>query len=142
MGLKSVLLLLSFPLGIVLLVTPDCVIGGVEKSTEKIVIGTEYITTASRERVEKTASLLSPLKLKGSKILAENIAWGEMQSGPDASIDFTKLDWFIDVFQSYGHDNLTLPLKHHSEWASKDVTALSTGNPAPNRSIWIYMRNG
>jgi len=86
-----------------------------------ILIGTEYIIIEAPWRVSPLADLLEPLGLTAAKPLPENFAWGKMQSSPEADLDFTNLDNFVNQFQSQGIETLVLGLRSLNDWASKDV---------------------
>jgi len=86
-----------------------------------ILIGTEYIIIEAPWRVAQLADLLEPLGLTAAKPLPENFAWGKMQSSPEADLDFTNLDNFVNQFQSQGIETLVLGLRSLNDWASKDV---------------------
>jgi hypothetical protein len=83
-----------------------------------ILIGTEYITIENPARVGTMAEALAPLGLTMAKPLPENLTWGKMQPGPEAAINFSLLDNFVDEFQAIGVQNLLLALKSNNEWAS------------------------
>lgn len=88
---------------------------------EPIRIGTEYIVIEIPFRVRPLAIMLAPLELTAAKPLPENFSWGKMQSSPDATIDFNRLDTFVKEFQAIGVSDLVLALRSLSNWASKDV---------------------
>jgi hypothetical protein len=90
-------------------------------SSRPIQVGTEYVTIEIPLRVGALADLLAPLGLTAAKPLPENFAWGQMQSSPDAAIDFTRLDNFVKEFQGIGVQNLVLALRSLSNWGSKDI---------------------
>jgi hypothetical protein len=54
-----------------------------------------------------------------------------MQSAPDAPIDFADLDLFVRSYQDAGFTVLTVALKPHNRWASKDVGLLGAENASP-----------
>lgn len=56
------------------------------QSRSPILIGTEYIPIENANRVRRLAELLAPLGLEMAKPLPETIAWGNMQTSPDAPI--------------------------------------------------------
>ncbi|MCL5428222.1 MAG: hypothetical protein M1347_00255 [Chloroflexi bacterium] len=89
--------------------------------TVPILIGTEYVIIETPLRVKPLANMLAPLGLTAVKPLPENFSWGKMQSSPEASIDFTRLDTFVKEFQAIGVDTLVLGLRSLSNWASKDI---------------------
>ena len=62
---------------------------------------------------------------------AEAHDWGTMQRGPDAEIDFGKLDNYVRDFQAAGISVTTLALKSHSDWASVDHSTFRSNNAAP-----------
>ncbi len=88
---------------------------------EPILIGTEYVIIEIPFRVRPLATMLAPLGLSAAKPLPENFAWGQMQSSPEAAIDFTKLDTFIKEFQAVGVETPVLALRSLNNWASKDI---------------------
>lgn len=90
--------------------------------TAPILIGTEYVIIEIPFRVRPLANMLAPLGLSAAKPLPENFAWGQMQSSPDAAIDFTRLDTFVKEFQAIGVDTLVLALRSLNNWASKDIS--------------------
>lgn len=84
-----------------------------------ILIGTEYIGIENLARVSRLARALEPVGLTAAKPLPDNFNWGNMQSSPEAALDFGKLDNFVREFQSAGFVELVLALKSNSPWASK-----------------------
>ena len=63
--------------------------------TGRIAIGTEYILIDQARRMGTLAEMLGPLGITAAKPLGEHIEWGAMQSGPQAPIDFGRLDDFV-----------------------------------------------
>ncbi|MES2176770.1 MAG: hypothetical protein V4550_02805 [Gemmatimonadota bacterium] len=96
-----------------------------------IVVGFEYALLDNQRLVANMAAAFADAGLTGMKHYVESVQWGEMQRGPNAAIDFTKLDWFVREYQTRGFTELTISLKPHSEWASKDVKKLRASNAAP-----------
>ncbi len=80
----------------------------------------------------------------GMKHYAEAVAWGEMQKAANQPINFSKLDLFVHEYQKAGFTELTIALKSHSKWVSKNVGLFWTNNPVPKKkfkklySKWIY----
>jgi len=69
--------------------------------------------------------------IPGMKHDVEAVRWGSMQSGPKENIDFDVLDRFVSAYQAQGFTELTLSLKPHSRWASRDVRRLTSTNGSP-----------
>jgi len=101
----------------------------------KTVIGLEYATLDNEAAVTSKASAYAAMGLTGFKHYVEAVDWGSMQKGPEAAIDFTRLDWFVREYQRNGFAELLISLKSHSAWASKDVQSLfgqlGGSNPTP-----------
>jgi len=118
--------------------TPD------PQSRSPILIGTEYILIDNASRIATLAELLAPIGLQMAKPLPENFAWGNMQTAPDAPIDFGRLDVFVKEFQDAGFREFLIALKSGSSWGSKDFSALSSSNLTPKPAHmatyeqWIY----
>jgi hypothetical protein len=56
----------------------------------------------------------------------DNFAWGHMQNGPDAAIDFSLTDSYVREYQQAGFTDVVLALKENSSWASRGAS-----DPAP-----------
>jgi len=96
-----------------------------------IVVGLEYAVVDNPGLAAGMAGLYGGTGLTGMKLLGEASAWGPMQSGPKAAIDFADLDLFVRSYQDQGFTALTVALKPHSRWASKDVGLLGAENASP-----------
>ena len=96
-----------------------------------MVIGLEYAVLDNLRLVTSMATALSATGLTGMKHYVESVQWGEMQKSATAPVDFTKLDWFVKEYQTKGFTELTLSLKPHSAWGSKNVGRLKSTNAAP-----------
>lgn len=96
-----------------------------------ILIGMEYVLIDAPRRAAKLAEMLSGIGAPGVKPFAEHIEWGAMQSGPDAAIDYMRVDTFVREFQAAGFSELVVTLKSHSSWASIDHQRLRSVNAAP-----------
>lgn len=104
-----------------------------------IVIGLEYAVLNHEALVKETASVLSETGMTGMKHFAEAVQWGAMQKGPNAPIDFHVLDWFVREYQAQGFTELTLCLKPHSVWASKNVPLLGKHTNASPKSEYCQL---
>jgi len=89
---------------------------------DPIHIGTEYVIIEIPIRVRPLANMLAPLGLSAAKPLPENFSWGQMQSSPDAALNFTRLDTFVKEFQAIGIEAPLLALRSLNDWASKDIS--------------------
>ncbi len=98
---------------------------------DNIVVGLEYALTDNERATAAKAKVFAETGLTGMKNLGESVAWGAMQKGPNAPIVFDKVDWFVREYQRNGFTDLTLPLKPHSNWGSKDSKLLVTRNSSP-----------
>ncbi|NUQ11131.1 MAG: hypothetical protein HUU26_02220 [Gemmatimonadaceae bacterium] len=96
-----------------------------------IVVGLEYALLDNLRLVRGMADAFAETGMPGMKHYVEAVQWGEMQSGPNAPIVFTKFDWFVAEYQRAGFTELTISLKPHSQWASKQVGRLRSTNAAP-----------
>ena len=96
-----------------------------------IVVGLEYALTDTERATATKAKVFAETGLTGMKNLGETVAWGAMQTGPNAPIVFDRVDWFVREYQRNGFTDLTLPLKPHSTWGSKDAKLLVTRNSSP-----------
>ena len=96
-----------------------------------IVIGLEYALLDNQKLVSGMAGSFARTGLTGMKHYAEAVEWGAMQKGPDKPLDFTKLDWFVREYQGHGFTELTVALKPHSRWGSKNVKPSKATNAAP-----------
>lgn len=101
-----------------------------------ITVGMEYVVFNSERFVRSSARAFAETGMTGMKHFVEAVDWGTMQAGPRKKIDFSKLDWFVHAYQQCGFSELTISLKSHSSWASKDIKAIlgkhSLGsNPTP-----------
>ncbi|MFV1987373.1 MAG: hypothetical protein ACC682_08820, partial [Gemmatimonadota bacterium] len=96
-----------------------------------IVIGLEYALLDNPRLVAGMADAFAETGLPGMKHYVEAVSWGEMQSGPDEDIDFETFDLFVREYQIRGFTELTIALKPHSRWASKDVRLLTSTNASP-----------
>lgn len=96
-----------------------------------ILIGMEYVLIKNPARTKTIAQMLAPIGAPAVKMLPEHIEWGEMQTGPDAPIDFGRLDRFIREFQSVGFTTPVIALKSHSRWASVNPARLGSVDPSP-----------
>jgi hypothetical protein len=96
-----------------------------------IVIGLEYALLDNPRLVAGMADAFATTGMPGMKHSVEAVQWGAMQSGPDEDIDFEKFDLFVREYQRRGFTELTISLKPHSRWASKDVRLLTSTNGSP-----------
>ena len=96
-----------------------------------IVIGLEYALLDNPRIAAGMAEAFAATGIPGMKHYVEAVQWGAMQGGPREDIDFEKLDRFVLDYQSRGFTELTLALKPHSRWASKDVRLLTSTNGSP-----------
>ncbi|MDX1395788.1 MAG: hypothetical protein R3195_15505 [Gemmatimonadota bacterium] len=110
-------------------VTPDTLPG--RFAGDGTVIGLEYALLDNPRVLAGMAEAFAATGLTGMKHHVEAVQWGEMQSGPDEDIDFEKLDGFVREYQRRGFTELTVSLRPHSRWASKDVRALTSTNGSP-----------
>lgn len=97
----------------------------------QIIVGLEYALLDNARLVKGMADAFAETGMPGMKHYVEAVQWGEMQSGPNAPIVFTKFDWFVSEFQRAGFTELTVSLKPHSGWGSKAVGRLRSTNAAP-----------
>ncbi len=97
----------------------------------EMVVGLEYAVVDNAGLAVGMAQHYAGTGLTGMKLLGEASAWGRMQSAPDAPIDFADLDLFVRSYQDAGFTVLTVALKPHSRWASKDVGLLGAENASP-----------
>ena len=109
---------------------------------EGIVIGLEYAGLDNPAYTISMADALAGTGMTGMKHYAEAVAWGKMQKGPNKPIDFSKLDLFVSTYQSKGFTELTVALKSHNSWASKDANVLGGAkNPTPKKQyVHLYKR--
>ena len=109
-----------------------------------IVIGLEYAVLDNPRLVAGMAEAFAETGMPGMKHYVEVVQWGNMQKGPDAPIDFTKMDLFVREYQKNGFTELTMSLKPHSRWASVDVKLFSSTNGSPKPEYrglfqdWVY----
>jgi len=96
-----------------------------------IVIGLEYALADTERATVAKAKVFAETGMPGMKNIGEAVAWGAMQAGPTAPINYDKVDWFVREYQRNGFTDLTLPLKPHCRWGSKDSRLLKTTNPTP-----------
>jgi len=96
-----------------------------------IVVGFEYALLDSPRLVAGMAATFAETGIPGMKHYVEAVQWGNMQSGPDEEIDFETFDRFVREYQAHGFTELTISLKPHSRWASKDVRRLTSTNASP-----------
>ncbi len=96
-----------------------------------IVVGLEYALLDNAPLVKGMAAAFAETGMPGMKHYVEAVQWGEMQKGPTAPIVFTKFDWFVAEYQKVGFTELTIALKPHSGWASKQVGRLRSTNATP-----------
>jgi hypothetical protein len=89
-----------------------------------LVVGMEYVVFNSERFVKSSARAFAETGMTGMKHFVEAVDWGTMQRRPNAPIDFSKLDWFVREYQRCGFTELTISLKSHSSWASKDIKGL------------------
>ncbi len=98
---------------------------------EGIVIGLEYALLDNPRLVGGMANAFAETGIPGMKHYVEAVQWGKMQTGPDEDIDFETFDLFVREYQARGFTELTIALKPHSRWASKDVRLLTSTNGSP-----------
>lgn len=96
-----------------------------------IVIGLQYASLDNPSVASGMAAAFAATGIPGMKHDVEAVRWGQMQSGPDEDIDFQKLDRFVREYQAAGFTELTVSLKPHSRWASKDVRLLTSTDASP-----------
>lgn len=96
-----------------------------------IIIGLEYALLDNQRVVAAMAGAFAETGLTGMKHYVEAVQWGNMQSGPNRPIDFTKLDWFVGEFQKSGFTELTLALRPHSAWGSRHGPRFGARNLSP-----------
>ncbi len=96
-----------------------------------ISIGMEYVLIDNETRAKRQAGILAEIGATAVKPLGEHIEWGMMQTGPDAPIDFQRLDTFVREYQAVGFTDLVVTLKSHSNWASVNHSLLNSVNAAP-----------
>lgn len=78
---------------------------------DEILIGIEYAMPGE-------AKAFGGLGISAVKHYPDAVAWGKMQTGPSAAIDFSKLDQFVREYQQAGFTDLVIALKSQSNWAS------------------------
>ena len=100
-------------------------------SAAPIIIGVEYVVLDNPGTIERQAEMLSRVGFDASKPLPEAFSWGNMQSGPEDDLDFSRLDDYVVAFQTAGFGETVLALKPHSTWASVDHSLLRSRNVAP-----------
>ena len=96
-----------------------------------ISIGMEYVLIDNEARAKRQAGILAEIGATAVKPLGEHIEWGVMQTGPNAAIDFQRLDTFVREYQAVGFRDLVVTLKSHSSWASVNHSLLNSVNAAP-----------
>lgn len=96
-----------------------------------IVIGLEYALLDNPRISAGMAAAFAETGMPGMKHHVESVQWGNMQTGPREDIDFEKFDRFVLDYQRRGFTELTISLKPHSRWASKDVRLLTSTNGSP-----------
>lgn len=96
-----------------------------------IVIGLEYALLDNPRLSAGLAEALASTGMPGMKHDVDAVRWGAMQEGPREDIDFETLDRFVLDYQTHGFTELTISLKPHSRWASKDVRVLTSTNASP-----------
>jgi hypothetical protein len=96
-----------------------------------IVIGLEYAILNNEKIVTAMAKTFAETGMTGMKHYAEAVEWGAMQKSPTAPIDYSTLDLFVGEYQKYGFTELTMCLKPHSKWGSKDIKLLRQKNASP-----------
>ncbi len=96
-------------------------------------VGIEYVFIDKAPRIPVEAQALAETGLTAVKHYAEHVEWGEMQSGPRAAIDFTRLDNYVRHYQAAGFGELVLCLKPHARWAAREVALIGIKNPSPKR---------
>jgi hypothetical protein len=112
-------------------------------------IGIEYCLLDQPAITANHARIFGDLGVPGAKNYPEALDWDSMQKGPNAPIDFTKMDGFIREYQKNGMTNLTLCLKPHNRWASVHVGNLlkknlggTNASPKPqymsHYQNWVY----
>jgi len=102
-----------------------------ESSGAPIVIGVEYVLLDTPAQIARQAEMLGGVGFGASKPLPETISWGNMQSGPDGEIDFSKLDDYVSAFQAAGFVETVVALKSHSTWGSVDHALLRSRDVTP-----------
>ena len=96
-----------------------------------IAVGFEYALLDNEPLVAGMAEAFAEMGIPGMKHYVEIVQWDKMQKGPKAPIDFTRLDWFVGKYQAQGFTELTVSLKSHNKWASKDIGFFGGKNPTP-----------
>ncbi|MDX1574970.1 MAG: hypothetical protein R3285_02175, partial [Kiloniellales bacterium] len=96
-----------------------------------IAVGLEYAVVDNAGLAAGMARHYAGTGLTGMKLLGEASAWGRMQEAPGTPIDFADLDLFVQSYQDHGFTALTIALKPHSRWGSKDVGLLGAKNASP-----------
>lgn len=96
-----------------------------------LVVGMEYALLDNVRLVRGMADAFAATGLTGMKHYVEAVQWDAMQKGPTSPIVFTKLDWFVGEYQRAGFTELTISLKPHSSWGSKQVGRLRSTNASP-----------
>ncbi len=94
-------------------------------------VGIEYVLLTPRERIAVEAQAFAGTGLTAAKHYAEHVEWGEMQAGPRARIDFSRLDAYVVEFQRAGFGDLVLCLKSRCRWAAREAGLLQFPNPTP-----------
>lgn len=124
------------------LLAPALILGSVAAATfagelpgrfagEGLVVGLEYALLDNDRATAAKAAVWAELGMPGMKHIGEAVEWGRMQKGPDAEVDYSRLDAFVREYQKNGFTELTVVLKSHSRWGSKDVRLLEATNPTP-----------
>jgi hypothetical protein len=110
-----------------------------------IVVGVEDVRLDDAARTARLAQLLAPTGALAAKPECEHVEWGAMQSGPEAPIDFRRLDGFVASFQAAGFRQLVICLETHARWAGPDRWGgLGSKNPVPHAehmdafADWVY----
>jgi len=96
-----------------------------------IVVGFEYALLDNPRLAAGMASAFAETGIPGMKHYVESVQWGNMQASPDAEIDFERFDRFVREYQAHGFTELTISLRPHSPWASKDVRPLTSTDASP-----------
>ncbi|MEZ4417698.1 MAG: hypothetical protein R3E10_18220 [Gemmatimonadota bacterium] len=107
---------------------------------ERLVVGLEYAVLDNARLVRSMAATFAETGLPGMKHYVEAVSWGEMQKGPDRPIDFRTMDLFVREYQAQGFTELTLSLKPHSPWGSRDVSRLRSTNASPKPEYREHFR--
>lgn len=94
-------------------------------------IGIEYVLIEDANVNSMMASTFAQLGIPAVKHYAEHVEWGQMQSGPIAPINFTRMDNYVREYQKSGFMDLVFCLKPHSRWASKKYWIFGSPDPTP-----------